>query len=115
VSVDGAFLINAARGGIVDEKALAAALVSGKLAGAGLDVFATEPMVEPALLQVPNVLLQPHTGSATHVARLANTENQIANVLNVLSRGVAPLTPVNAPAHPKLTDPSLGPVGRARL
>ena len=112
---DGAILINAARGGIVDEKALAAALLSGKLAGAGLDVFKDEPMVEPALLQVPNVILQPHTGSGTIAARRNNTQVQIQNVLNVLARGVAPLTPVNAPAAPRLTPPSIGPVGRARM
>lgn len=64
-----AFLINTARGSIVDEAALVAALEEGLLAGAGLDVFADEPNVRPDLLALPNVVLLPHIGSATASVR----------------------------------------------
>ena len=64
-------LINIARGSIVDEKALVEALESGKLGGAGLDVFADEPHVPAALLEMDNVVLLPHVGSATCETRQA--------------------------------------------
>lgn len=64
-------LINIARGSIVDEPALVAALAGGTLKGAGLDVFADEPNVPPALLAMDNVVLLPHVGSATHETRKA--------------------------------------------
>jgi len=67
----GAFLINNARGDIVDEAALVAALRQGTIAGAGLDVFEREPAVTPDLLTMDNVVLLPHLGSATHETRVA--------------------------------------------
>ena len=66
-----AFLINSARGDVVDEDALVDALNSGEIAGAGLDVFVREPNVTPALLTMPNVCLLPHLGSATTETREA--------------------------------------------
>jgi len=75
-----AYLINCARGEIVDEAALAAALKAGALAGAGLDVFEAEPTVTPALLDLPNVVLLPHLGSATVEGRQAMGEKVITNI-----------------------------------
>ena len=67
----GAYLINTARGDVVDEAALVAALRGGRLAGAGLDVFEREPQVSPELLALENVVLLPHLGSATRETRVA--------------------------------------------
>ena len=67
----GAYLINTARGDVVDEAALVAALRGGRLAGAGLDVFEREPQVTPELLAMENVMLLPHLGSATRETRIA--------------------------------------------
>ncbi|HEY4547025.1 MAG TPA: D-glycerate dehydrogenase [Pedomonas sp.] len=75
-----AYLINVARGEIVDEPALVAALESGCIAGAGLDVFEHEPQVHPKLLEMPNVVLLPHMGSATIEGRLAMGEKVIRNI-----------------------------------
>jgi glyoxylate reductase len=99
----GAYLINMARGPVVDEQALVKALQTGKLAGAGLDVFENEPEVHPALLDMPNVCLAPHIGGGTQESRHAARQLCIDNVLAVLS-GKRPLTPVNEPiisAHHK--------------
>lgn len=65
------YLVNIARGGIVDEDALIAALENGRIAGAGLDVFSNEPNIRSEFTKLSNVLLTPHIGSATHQARLA--------------------------------------------
>jgi glyoxylate reductase len=73
-------LINAARGGIVDEDALVAALEGGALAGAGLDVWQHEPQIDPRLLALPNVVMTPHMGSATFEGRMATGEKVIANI-----------------------------------
>ena len=74
------YLINASRGGIVDEDAMIEALEQGKLAGAGLDVWTHEPVIDPRLLALPNVVMTPHMGSATYEGRLATGEKVIANI-----------------------------------
>ena len=74
------YLINASRGGIVDEDALVDALEAGRLAGAGLDVWTHEPRIDPRLLALPNVVMTPHMGSATYEGRLATGEKVIANI-----------------------------------
>jgi glyoxylate reductase len=89
---DGACLVNTARGEIVDERALVAELVSGRIS-AGLDVFADEPEVPRELLDLPNVVLTPHIGSATRQTREAMTRLVVDNLLAV-ERGEPPLTPV---------------------
>jgi glyoxylate reductase len=89
---DGAVLVNTARGEIVDEPVLVAELVSGRIS-AGLDVFAHEPEVPSELLELPNVVLTPHIGSATRQTREAMTQLVVDNLLAV-ERGDPPLTPV---------------------
>lgn len=74
------YLINASRGGIVDEDAMVDALEAGRLAGAGLDVWRHEPQIDPRLLALPNVVLTPHMGSATLEGRVASGEKVIANI-----------------------------------
>ena len=76
----GAYIINTARGDLIDEEALIAALGDGRLGGAGLDVFAHEPAVDPRLLALPNVVAMPHLGSATVEGREASGERVIANI-----------------------------------
>lgn len=76
----GAFLINTARGDVVDEAALVEALASGTIAGAGLDVFEKEPQVSPALLAMENVVLLPHLGSATRETRIAMGMRALENL-----------------------------------
>lgn len=92
----GAILINTARGPVVDEAALVEALRTGHLGGAGLDVFEEEPAVHPGLLELENVVLTPHTGSATRGTRLRMAEMVCEEVERVLA-GEAPLRPVNRP------------------
>jgi len=86
----GAFLINTARGALVDENALCDALESGRLRGAGLDVYEFEPEVNPRLLRMKNVVVLPHIGSATVEARNAMARIAATNVLLCL-RGQEPL------------------------
>lgn len=74
------YLINASRGGIVDEEALVIALENGRLAGAGLDVWQHEPEIDPRLLALPNVVMTPHMGSATFEGRMATGDKVIANI-----------------------------------
>jgi lactate dehydrogenase-like 2-hydroxyacid dehydrogenase len=76
----GAYLINTARGDVVDEAALVAALRGGRLAGAGLDVFEKEPQVSPELLAMENVVLLPHLGSATRETRIAMGMRALENL-----------------------------------
>ena len=83
----GAVLVNMARGGIVDDAALAAALREGRLAAAGLDVFEGEPRVHPDLLALDNVLLSPHIASATTDTRRAMTAVAVDNVLAFFGHG----------------------------
>ncbi|MDR2858494.1 MAG: D-glycerate dehydrogenase [Novosphingobium sp.] len=75
-----ACIINTARGDIIDEEALIQALAAGHLAGAGLDVYAREPAVDPRLLALPNVIAMPHLGSATIEGRAAAGQRLIANI-----------------------------------
>ena len=91
-----ATLINIARGGIVDDAALAQALKERRIAAAGLDVFEGEPAVHPALLEVPNVVLTPHIASATVPTRLAMAQLAADNLVAFFD-GRGALTPVNTP------------------
>ena len=75
-----AFLVNTARGDVVDEAALVTALQNGEIAGAGLDVFEKEPSVSAELLQMENVVLLPHLGSATQETRKAMGMRVVENV-----------------------------------
>jgi len=84
-----AFLINTARGDLVDTRALTDALRAGRIAGAGLDVFENEPAVPPALLALPNVVLLPHIGSATLETRTAMGLRALHN-LHAFFRGETP-------------------------
>ena len=92
-----ATLINLARGGIVDDFALAQALRDKRIAAAGLDVFEGEPAVNPALLSVPNVVLTPHIASATLGTRRAMAALAVDNLIGFLLQGKA-VTPLNPEA-----------------
>jgi len=76
----GAFLINTARGDVVEEAALVTALKSGQIAGAGLDVYEKEPSISDALLEMENVVLLPHLGSATTETRVAMGMRVVENI-----------------------------------
>jgi glyoxylate/hydroxypyruvate/2-ketogluconate reductase len=90
-----ATLTNVARGGVVDDAALAKALADKRIAAAALDVFEGEPKVHPALLTLPNVVLTPHIASATVATRMKMATLAADNLIAVLS-GRPPLTPVSA-------------------
>lgn len=92
------YLINIARGSVVDQDALIEALAAGTLAGAGLDVFADEPNIPAALRDSDNVVLFPHIGSATARTRTAMVQLAIDNLEHYLATGEL-LTPVPAPAR----------------
>ena len=92
----GAFLVNTARGPLVDEAALVQVLQEGRLGGAGLDVYENEPSVHPGLLGREDVVLLPHIGSATVETRAAMAELAAKNILAVLA-GDDPPTPVVRP------------------
>ena len=96
-----ATLTNVARGGIVDDAALAQALKERRIAAAGLDVFEGEPKVHPGLLEVPNVVLTPHIASASVATRRAMAHLAADNLVAALTGGVPP-TPVN----PQVLKPS---------
>jgi glyoxylate reductase len=89
-----AYLVNTARGRVVDEQALVAALREGRIAGAGLDVFEHEPRVPAELLELSTVALSPHVGGAAIEARRAAQRTALRNVRSVLAEGL-PLTAVN--------------------
>ena len=83
----GSCLINTARGDLVDQEALIAALQSGHLAGAGLDVYPDEPQVDARLTAHPNVMTLPHIGSATHETRQAMADLVFANLDSFFATG----------------------------
>ncbi|MBN1640972.1 MAG: phosphoglycerate dehydrogenase [Anaerolineae bacterium] len=104
----GAFVINCARGGIVDEEALLAALDQGQIAGAALDVFAHEPPFDSPLISHPQVIVTPHLGASTREAQVAVAVDVARQILDVLD-GLPPAHPVNAPIVPPETQAQLVP------
>jgi glyoxylate reductase len=92
-----ATFVNAARGAVVDEPALTAALREGRIAAAGLDVYEHEPEVDPGLLELENVVLVPHLGSATVETRAAMAELAARNAI-AIARGETPPSPVPLPS-----------------
>jgi D-3-phosphoglycerate dehydrogenase len=104
----GAFVLNVARGGIVDEAALAAALREGRLGGAGIDVFEHEPPTGSPLLDAPNTVLTPHLGASTVEAQVAVAEEIAEQVLDVLDGRPAQYA-VNAPLLSAEAEQTIGP------
>jgi D-3-phosphoglycerate dehydrogenase len=104
----GAIVLNVARGGVVDEAALAEALGSGQVGGAGVDVFEHEPPVGSPLLDAPNVVLTPHLGASTAEAQVAVAEEVADQVLDVLA-GRSARYAVNAPLLTPETARAIGP------
>ena len=104
----GAIVLNVARGGVVDEAAVAEALESGHLAGAGIDVFDHEPPIDSPLLNAPNTLLTPHLGASTAEAQILVAEEVAAQVLEVLD-GRSARYAVNAPLLTPETARAIGP------
>ena len=105
---EGAILLNVARGGVVDENALAEALRSGRLGGAGVDVFAAEPPRESPLLDAPNTVLTPHLGASTAEAQVRVAVEAAQQVLDVLEGRPARYA-VNAPLLTPETAQALAP------
>ncbi len=105
----GAFVLNVARGGIVDEAALADALTSGHLAGAAVDVYSSEPIASDNPLRgAPNLVLTPHLGASTSEAQ-DRVGLEMADQVVMALAGVTPAHAVNAPAIPPETAPRLRP------
>lgn len=98
---DDAILVNTARGGVVDQEALVAALRAGAIGGAALDVTVPEPLPpDHALFGFPNVIVTPHIGSASRATRARMAEMAARNVAAVLA-GETPPNPVNRPPAPR--------------
>jgi D-3-phosphoglycerate dehydrogenase len=91
-----AYILNCARGGIIDEQALKEALREGRIAGAGLDVFEVEPVTDRELVELPNVIATPHLGASTAEAQESVSIDVAESVIAVLE-GRMPATPVNVP------------------
>ncbi|AGK60773.1 D-3-phosphoglycerate dehydrogenase [Archaeoglobus sulfaticallidus PM70-1] len=94
---DGAYIINCARGGIVDEKALYESLINGKLAGAGLDVYENEPPGDNPLLKLDNVVTTPHIGASTKEAQISVGLTIAGEIIN-FSKGLPARNAVNLPS-----------------
>src|SRR5690606_5201829 len=94
-----AILINIARGPVVDEQALIAALTERRIQAAGLDVYEQEPLRESPLFRLPNVVTLPHIGSATHETRKAMAELAIDNLEQALLGGTPPCMLTSSPAY----------------
>ena len=104
----GAILINCARGGLVDEGALLQALENGRLGGAALDVFVTEPPADSPLFRLPNVVVTPHLGASTEEAQ-TNVALEVTEQMVDVFEGRAPRYAVNAPLVPPETAAELAP------
>ena len=104
----GAILINCARGGLVDEEALRKAIEDGRIGGAALDVFITEPPEDSPLFRHPNVVVTPHLGASTEEAQ-SNVAREVADQMIDVFEGRAPRYAVNAPLVPPETAAELAP------
>ena len=104
----GAIIINCARGGLVDEEALRAAIDDGRIGGAALDVFVTEPPEDSPLFRSPNVVVTPHLGASTEEAQ-SNVAREVAEQLIDVFEGRAPRYAVNAPLVPPEAAAELAP------